>query len=240
MPNRAVRVVGVVHALGRIGDERDRVREVVGGVHRAARSAELGEGIAHKRCVGGEWRKAGEQPAETALIVEGRTRCHVLAGDGAVWHARLLFWRRGSDAHAGGYDDPVRGGCYLNMGTGRPVDLAAGFVLGWAAAAAARVDPHIDGTPRAAAGLLRCCQWKRFDCATVAQSSGPARAFAVARGEGMGNLCSGRRARIAVAGTARSWAWAGRSLMLTIAGMWLWPLRAGLPPGRRTLRLSRR
>jgi hypothetical protein len=26
-----------------------------------------------------------------------------------VWHARLLFWRRGSDAHAAGYDDPVRG-----------------------------------------------------------------------------------------------------------------------------------
>ena len=105
----AVRVVGVVDALGRIGDERDRVREVVGSVHRAARSAELGEGIADERCVGGERRKAGEQSAEAALVVEGRTRCYVFTGDCAVWHARLLFWRRGSDAYAGGYDDPVCG-----------------------------------------------------------------------------------------------------------------------------------
>jgi AcrR family transcriptional regulator len=26
-----------------------------------------------------------------------------------VWHARLLFWRRGSDAAPGGYDEPVSG-----------------------------------------------------------------------------------------------------------------------------------
>jgi hypothetical protein len=56
-------------ALG-VGDERDRVAQVVPGVHRPAGGAQLDELLAHAPGVGGERRQRREEPAEATVVVE--------------------------------------------------------------------------------------------------------------------------------------------------------------------------
>ena len=68
------RVVRVVDALRGVGDQDDRVGQIVGSVHRAVLGSELGEPVPHQLRVLGENRKSREQPAESALIVEDGSR----------------------------------------------------------------------------------------------------------------------------------------------------------------------
>jgi len=68
---RERRVVRVVDALRRVGDERDRIGQIITRVHRSARRAEFGQRVADQLRVGRERWQRRKQTAEAALVVEG-------------------------------------------------------------------------------------------------------------------------------------------------------------------------